>query len=161
MRWRYAGCNDTFNYEELSPSEQGAIVPICVKSTAEQGNLIDWGWFEAAACVQDQLRALARSMLDDVWRASEITEAAVHNLWSKHGHNLGLQPSRQIFVAAKWEARDRKAGTWQNRRKVLRAFDDLEDVVRNKLLADPANYSQLYENDLYFEDCASSLRPTV
>ncbi|MGI9074127.1 MAG: hypothetical protein ACR2JB_23075 [Bryobacteraceae bacterium] len=146
-----------FDYEELSPSEQAGIVPICIKATDEEGNPIDWGWFEAASRVQEPLRALARSLLDDVWRASEITEAAVHNLWNRHGHRLGLQPSRRVYAAAKWEARDRKAGSWQSRRRVLRAFEDLEEVVRKRVLIDPANYGRVYEDELYFEELRKQL----
>ena len=146
-----------FNYEELPFSQQAEIVPICIKSTDDQGLPIDWGWFEAAARVQDPLRGLARSWLDDVWRVSEITEAAVHGLWNKHGHNLGLRPSRRVYAAAKWQAQDRKAGTWQHRRKILLAFDDLEEVVRERVLIDPANYGRVYEDDLYFKELGERL----
>lgn len=146
-----------FDYEELSPSEQAGIVPICIQAADEGGNPIDWGWFEAASRVQDRLRELARLVLDDIWRASEITEAAVHNLWHKHGHDLGFLPSRQVYVAAKWEARNRKAGSWRNRRGVLRTFDDLEEVVRKRVLVDPENYSRVYDNELYFEGLCKQL----
>ena len=80
-----------FEYENLSPAEQTAIIPICIKSTDEAGNPIDPGWFEAVARVQDPLRTLAKFWLDDVWRVSEITEAAVHALWSRHGRRLGRE----------------------------------------------------------------------
>lgn len=85
-----------FNYEQLPPSEQAKIVPICIKATDDEGNLIDWGWFEAVARVQDELRALAKAWLEDVWRVSEIAEAAVHRLWNKHRHNLGRRPSTRV-----------------------------------------------------------------
>jgi hypothetical protein len=146
-----------FDYEERSPSEQARVVPICIKSTDEEDNPIDWGWFEAASCVQDPLRALAKSVLNDIWRASEITEAAIHNLWRKHGHRLGREPSRRVYAAAKWEARDRKAGSWQTRRRVLRAFDDLEEVVRKRVLVDPSNYGHVYDNELYFKELGEQL----
>lgn len=147
-----------FDFEKLSPSEQAQIVPICIEATDEHGNLIDWGWFEAAARVQDPLRALARNWLDDVWRASEITDAAIHSLWRKDGHHLGLRPSRRVYAAARWEAQDRKAGSWQSRRRILRAFADLEEVVRERVLVDPSNYGRVYENDLYFKELSERLQ---
>lgn len=146
-----------FNYEELSPSEQAGIVPICIRSADDEGNPIDWGWFEATARVQDPLRTLARSWLHDVWRVSEITEAAVQSLWRKHGHSLGRSPSRRVYVAARWQAQDKKFETWQSRRGVLLALDDLEQVVRQRVLIDPADYGRVYEDDLYFKELSARL----
>ncbi len=146
-----------FDYQELAPAQQAAIVPICIKATDDEGAAIDWGWFEATARVQDPLRALARSWLDDVWRVSEITEAAVHSLWKKHRHRLGLCPSKRVFAAAKWQARDRRSGTWHNRRGILLGLDDLEVVVRERVLADPQNYGRVYDNELYFKELAERL----
>jgi hypothetical protein len=146
-----------FDYEELSPSEQAKIVPICIRSADDEGSPIDWGWFDAAARVQDPLRALARSWLQDVWRVSEITEAAVHSLWRKHGHHLGRRPSSRVYAAARWQAQDKKFETWQNRRRVLLALDDLEEVVRQRVLIDPADYGRVYEDDLYFKELSTRL----
>jgi len=146
-----------FDFPELSPAQQAAIVPICINSTDEEGAAIDWGWFEATARIQDPLRALARSWLDDVWRVSEITEAAVHSLWKKHRHRLGRCPSKRVFAAAKWEAKDRRAGTWQSRRRVLLGLDDLEAVIRDRVLADPQNYGRVYDNELYFKELGERL----
>src|SRR5579862_3546411 len=102
-----------FDYENLSPAEQAGIVPICIKATDDEGNPIAWVGFEAVERIQNNLRLLAKFFLDDVWRVAEITEAAVHHLWRLHGNNLGRHPSRRVYAAAKWEARDRKAGSWQ------------------------------------------------
>jgi hypothetical protein len=146
-----------FGYEELSPSEQAGIIPICIRSADDEGNPIAWGWFEAVDRVQDPLRALARSWLQDVWRVSEITEAAVLNLWRKHGPDLGRSPSRRVYVAARWQAQDKKFETWQSRRKVLLALDDLEEIVRQRVLIDPANYGRVYEDDLYFKELSARL----
>jgi hypothetical protein len=146
-----------FDYEELSPSEQAGIIPICIRSADDEGNPIAWGWFEAVARVQDPLRALARSWLQDVWRVSEITEAAVLSLWRKHGPDLGRSPSRRVYVAARWQAQDKKFETWQSRRRVLLALDDLEEIVRQRVLIDPANYGRVYEDDLYFKELSARL----
>jgi hypothetical protein len=146
-----------FEYEKLSPAEQTAIVPICIKSTDEAGNPIDRGWFEAVARVQDPLRTLAKFWLDDVWRVSEITEAAVHTLWCRHGSRLGREPSSRVYAAAKWQARDRSAGGWHSRRRILKTFGELETVVRERVLVDPKNYGRLYEDELFFKDLAEQL----
>lgn len=146
-----------FEYENLSPAEQTAIIPICIKSTDEAGNPIDPGWFEAVARVQDPLRTLAKFWLDDVWRVSEITEAAVHALWSRHGRRLGREPSSRVYAAAKWQARDRSAGGWHSRRRILKTFAELEAVVVERVLVDPKNYGRVYEDDLFFKDLAERL----
>jgi hypothetical protein len=146
-----------FEYENLSQAEQTAIIPICIKSTDDAGNPIDRGWFEAAARVQEPLRALARFWLDDVWRVSEITEAAVHALWYRHGHRLGHKPGNMVYAAAKWQARDRSVGGWHSRRRIVKAFADLEVVVRDRVLADPINYGRVYTEDLFFKDLAEKL----
>jgi hypothetical protein len=146
-----------FGYEGLSPSQQAKTVPICIKAKDEHGRPIDWGWFEAAARIHEPLLALARVVLDDVWRASEITEAAVHNMWRKHAHDLGFHPSARVYTAAKWEARDRRLGCWQSRRGRLSSFEELEEVARKRILIDPENYGQQYERDLYFQGLCKEL----
>lgn len=146
-----------FGYEGLSPSQQAEIVPICIKSTDEQGRPIDWGWFEATARVHKQLLGLARVFLDDVWRASEITEAAVHALWRKHEHELGFDPSARVYKTAKWEALDRRAGCWQSRRGFLQSFEDMEEVLRTRVLVDPEDYRRAYEQELYFKGLCEEL----
>jgi hypothetical protein len=146
-----------FDYEKLSPAEQAGIIPICIKATDDKGNPIAWGWFEAVERVQDNLRLLAKSCLNDVWRVSEITEAAVHRLWNLHGNNLGRHPSRRVYAAAKWEAQDRKAGCWQRRRKTLLALDELEYIVHRRVLVDPVNYGRVYEEELFFKELSERL----
>jgi hypothetical protein len=146
-----------FEYEHLSPAEQAAIIPICIKSTDHEGKPIDRGWFEAAAEVQDPLRALARFWLYDVWRVSEITEAAVHKLWFLHGHHLGRKPSSRVYSAAKWQAQDLRVGDWQSRRGTLQTFSDLEAAFRQKLLVDPTDYGKLYLDDVFIKDLAEQL----
>lgn len=146
-----------FEYERLSPVEQAAIIPICIKSTDDEGKLIDRGWFEAAAEVQEPLRALARFWLYDVWRVSEITEAAVHKMWLLHGHHLGRKPSSRVYAAAKWQAQDLRVGDWQSRRRTLQTFSDLEAAFRQRLLVDPTDYGKLYLDDLFFKDLAERL----
>jgi len=147
-----------FEYEKLPLAEQTEIVPICIKSTDEAGNPIDRGWFEAVARVQDPLRALAKFWLDDVWRVSEITEAAVHALWYRHGRRLGRSPSSRVYAAAKWQAQDLRAGGWHSRRRIVQTLGELEVVVRERVLVDPKNYGRVYEDELFFKDLAERLK---
>ncbi len=146
-----------FGFEALSASQQAAIVPICIKRKDREGSEIAWGWFQAVEAVQDPLRNLARSWLEDVWRVSELAEATVHTLWYKHRDRLGLWPARRVLVQAKWTARDLEAGSWQRRRGMLIALDGLREFAQAKLLADRARYDELYETDLHFKAISEEL----
>jgi hypothetical protein len=146
-----------FGYEGLSPARQAEIVPICVSANDKQGKPIEWGWFEAAARIHEPLLGLAKTFLNDIWRASEITEAAIYSVWYKHGNNLGFHASSRVYAAARWHALDRKAGCWHSRRGLLQSFEDLEEVVRKRVLVDPENYARQYEEELYFKRLYSEL----
>jgi hypothetical protein len=111
-----------FEYEKLSPAEQTAIVPICIKSTDEAGNPIDRGWFEAVARVQDPLRTLAKFWLDDVWRVSEITEAAVHTLWCRSWVQAWARAEQQGLCCRQM------AGTGPERRGLAFSPENSENV---------------------------------
>src|ERR1700743_295641 len=67
-----------FGFENLSPEEQGATVPICIQRTDRHGKDIEWGWFEAVSEVQDKLRGLARTWLEDVWRGLVVAVGSAH-----------------------------------------------------------------------------------
>ena len=71
-----------FNYFQLPEKDQMAIIPICIATTDHHGNIICQAWFErGVAPIQDQLRAIARYRLGDVYRVSELAEATIHKLW--------------------------------------------------------------------------------
>jgi hypothetical protein len=137
-----------FEYEELPAQRQAAIIPICIRRTDREGMPIAWGWFDAAARVQQRLRSLARYVLEDECQVSELAESALHSLWYKHGSNLGRSPGRRVYTQARWQAQDLKAGGRNTRRGVLVALDDVDQAVREKLMADPADYSQMYQRKL-------------
>lgn len=146
-----------FGFEDFSPQQQEAIVPICIQRTDRHGNDIEWGWFEAVSEVQDKLRGLARTWLEDVWRVSELTEASVHTLWYRHGADLGRSPAGRILVQARWHAKDLRAGSWQRRRGVVLGLEGLDELVRSRVLTDPTAYEHRYQKELYFKDLAADL----
>ena len=126
------------------------MVPICIERTDRDGVEIEWGWFEAAAAIQDSFRRFAVSWLQDVWRASEIAEGSVHTLWYRHGSDFGRRPESRLLAEAKWIARDLRAGSWQHRRGVVVGLNGLEDLLRSSVLTDPSQYENLYQREMYF-----------
>jgi hypothetical protein len=97
-----------FDYDEkLHPS----VVPICISGTDEDGQAIHPDWFQfGVAPGADNLRRIARKVLSDVWRVSEITEYAVHSVWRNRGVNLPNDPEIVVYTRAKWYAEDVKVG---------------------------------------------------
>jgi hypothetical protein len=146
-----------FGFEELPQDKQSLIVPICIERKDRDGCEIDWGWFEAVSAVQEPLRRLARSLLEDVWRVSELAEATVHTLWYRHRSNLGFRPASRVLVQAKWHAKDLRAGTWQQRRGVVVGLEGLDELFRSRVLTDPAQYERVYEKEMYFKSVSEQL----
>ncbi len=146
-----------FEFENLAGEERATVVPICIERTDREGREIAWGWFEAAEAVQEPLRRLARSWLEDVWRVSELTEKAVHTLWYRHQSDFGRRPGSRVLAQAKWDARNLQAGSWQSRRGVLRGLEGLDELHRARVLTDPARYEDLYEKELYFKSLSEKL----
>jgi len=104
-----------FDYnEELHSS----VVPICIADMDCEGNPIHREWVEHGVVpVADPLRKIAKRVLNDAWRVSEITERAVHSLSRKHGGILGDEPSRRVLNRARWHAEDLRVGGRRARRK--------------------------------------------
>ena len=122
-----------FDYSQLSAEERTSIVPICVKRTDRAGQIIAWPWFsDGVVPIADRLRWLARSILNDVWRVSELTETSVHTLWYKHGEDLGVWPSRLLYKHAKWLAEDMRAGGRRARRGFDVVLNELAGVIREQ-----------------------------
>lgn len=115
-----------------------AIVPICVDDIDPQGNAVHRGWIELGVVpVVDRLLKIAERLLSDKYRASEITEYAVHSLSRTHGENLGERPSINVLNRARLYAVDQRAGGRRNRRRLdvelftetLDALEDQYDVA--------------------------------
>ena len=146
-----------FDYDELPDVARATVIPICIARNDQQGSPIAWGWFEAIARIPDRMVSLARRYLCDPWRASELSEGALHRVWRKHGTDFGRRPEYRIYAHATWHARDLRAGSWHERRGIVTGLDDLEQVVRNRILVDPANYVQRYHGDLDYRALSARL----
>jgi hypothetical protein len=81
-----------YGYEELPLSEQQRIVPICLTRFDSEGQEIARGWFDAVSGIQEMLRNLARHVVQDVRRTSEVVDPAVQNIWSIHQDRFGALP---------------------------------------------------------------------
>jgi hypothetical protein len=104
-----------FDYNEESHS---SVVPICIEDTGSDGHPINRGWVEHGVVpIADPLRKVATSVLNDVWRVSEITEHAVHSLSRRHCWDLGDEPSLRVLKRAHWYAEDLRVGGRRARRK--------------------------------------------
>ena len=146
-----------FDYDELPDVARATVIPICIARNDQQGSPIAWGWFEAIARIPDRMVSLARRYLCDPWRVSELSEEALHRVWRKHGTDFGQRPEYRIYAHASWHARDLRAGSWHERRGIVTGLDDLEQVVRNRILVDPANYVQRYHGDLDYRALSARL----
>ena len=124
-----------FDYDERI---HRAIVPICVDDTDSHGNPVHRGWIELGVVPSvDRLLKIAERLLSDKYRASEITEYAVHSLSRTHGDNFGNRPSVMVLNRARLYAVDQRAGGRRNRRRLdvelftetLDALEDQYDVA--------------------------------
>lgn len=122
--------------------EQKGVIPICICTVDGDGNPVYPGWIEAVPPIADRLRNLARVVIQDVRRVSEVTEASVHSLSSRFGPDMGRNPSNRIWVDAKWRARDLAAGGCRARKKKEVALRD----GMNALLREPFDFGRALEN---------------
>ncbi len=89
--------------------------PICIRTADDEGRLVHRGWIDAARPIARQLRNLAKIVIGEAWRVSELAEGSVHSLNAKHGEELGKCPTGRIYTDAKWRARDMRAGGYRTR----------------------------------------------
>jgi hypothetical protein len=146
-----------FDYEELPEPDRAAVIPICIARNDQAGTPIAWGWFEAVARIPDRMLALARRYLCDPWRASELSDEAVHKLWRRHGEDLGRRPEGRLYAHAAGHAKDLQAGSWHERRGIVTGLDDLENVIRERILVDPADYDRRYQGQLDYRALSTRL----
>jgi DNA-directed RNA polymerase specialized sigma24 family protein len=128
-----------FDYDERDSS----IIPIAVNDRDRNGELIARGWIDALAEMADPFRRLARVLLGDVWRVSELAEESVHDMWALYRDDLGRKPGARLLVHAKWKALDKRAGGWRRRQGI--ELDLFEELVET--LQDPRNFVSLYEQE--------------
>jgi hypothetical protein len=103
------GENETFVMIPENHEEAG-VVPICIRCIDDRGHRVNRGWIEAARPIAEHLRHLARHVMRDIARVSELAEGSVHTLSARFGDQLGRNPSVRIWVDAKWRARHLAAG---------------------------------------------------
>lgn len=95
---------------------ESAVVPICIRSEDPAGNRIVDGWIQGVVRAADGLRRLAKNILEDEWRVSELTDETVQDLWRIHRTDVGKRPHSRIYVHAKWKALDKQVGGVRARR---------------------------------------------
>src|SRR5690606_33718200 len=103
-----------FDYD--SGRYRRCLVPICISIVDENGENIHPRWIEATAQAAGQIRQLARKVLRDVWRASELAELSLQAQWRKHGEDFGRYPHLRIARYARWKAADLRCGDWRLRK---------------------------------------------
>jgi hypothetical protein len=139
-----------FNYFQLPEKDQMAIIPICIATTDRHGNVICQAWFErGVAPIQDQLRAIARYRLGDVYRVSELAEATIHKLWEHHGDNIGFLPWHRVLTRATWEARHMAVGgsQWRSLHFLPLALGSLDRYLYHKGMADGQTFEETFRRD--------------
>src|SRR5438876_8426159 len=123
------------NYLELG------TVPICIRTIDDQGKAVYRGWIEAVTPVADTLRTMARTILLDIWRVSELAEGSVHSLSARFGEKLGLCPHGRIYIDARWRAHDLAAGS---RRTRVKREVELPDYMVDERI-DPHDFERAFE----------------
>ena len=121
-----------FDYDEQTHRD---IIPVCVEDTDPKGNPIHHDWIRlGVAPAADDLRRIAKRLLHDAWRASEIADSAVKSAWKKRGCDIGTHPELVISSNAIWAARnlqvgDRRARIGKDVELFEKTLDRLQDRV--------------------------------
>jgi DNA-directed RNA polymerase specialized sigma24 family protein len=119
-----------FNYAEMNDP---TVVPICISDTDALGNPVHREWIDHGVVpVTGHLLRIAERLLGDKFRASEITEYAVHSLSRTHGSEIGDRPTVKVLNRARYHAVDLRSGGRRYRRKLdvelfSETLDSLED----------------------------------
>ena len=125
------------DYEETA----SRIVPICIRTEDDHGNRIADGWIQGVVRVAGNIRQLARIVLFDEWRSSELADETLQELWAAHGDDVGNRPHSRVYAHAKWKALDKRAGS-------ARARKGMESELLEHILAslrDPHNWGSEVE----------------
>jgi DNA-directed RNA polymerase specialized sigma24 family protein len=145
-----------FDYD---PERHGeSVVPIYVNDTDDNGETISFGWIEAVVPIQDKLRALARRVLGDVWRVSELTDLTVNHLWRTYGENLGCNPSFRVYATAKRMAHSLEDPGARVHLALNISLDTLEEYRKDALIGDTANTENAYGSNLDLQRFEAKLR---
>jgi hypothetical protein len=120
-----------FDYDERSAE---SIVPICINEIDSEGNHISPELIGVGVVpVADPLRKIAARVLHDVWRASEITDFALHSYWRKHRNNFGEHSRFSILRRAQRFAEDSRVGGRRARRRTdVELFETTIDSLQDQ-----------------------------
>jgi DNA-directed RNA polymerase specialized sigma24 family protein len=135
-----------FDYDPRKDGE--SVVPICVNDTDENGETIFFGWIEAVVPLQDKLRALSRRVLGDVWRVSEVTDLAVHQLWRQYGENIDCHASFRLYRAATRMAHSLEDPGAREHLALNIALEALEEYRKDALTGDNFDTETRYQANL-------------
>jgi hypothetical protein len=138
-----------FDYDPQRDGE--SVVPIYLNDTDDNGETIFFGWIEAVVPIQDNLRALSRRVLGDVWRVSEVTDLAIHHLWRKHGENLGCHPGFRVYRTAKRMAHSLEDPGAREHLALNISLDALEEYRKDAMIGDTADTERGYQTNLDLE----------
>ena len=125
------------DYEETA----SGIVPICIRTEDDHGRRIAEGLIQGVVRAADGIRRLARIVLLDEWRSSELADETAQDLWAIHGNDVGDRPHSRVYAHAKWKALDKRAGG-------ARARKGMESELLEHILAslrDPHNWESEVE----------------
>jgi len=129
------------------------VVPICIQDHDQNGNAIAYGWIDAVVRAANGIRSLARTILLDEWRSSELADETVQELWAEHGHHVGRKPHDRVYRHAQWKALDKRAGG-------IRARKGLDTELLSDVLAtlrEPVDFTKEIEEKDFFERLDSRL----
>jgi hypothetical protein len=120
-----------FDYDEKRDCN---VVPIAVSVPDVSLSSSLFQWVERGVVpVADPLRSLARRVLGDVWRVSEMTDHVIHSLERRNGFDLGDAPELRVLKSARWYAEDVRAGGRRVRRKMdVELFDETLDTIQDQ-----------------------------
>lgn len=138
-----------FDYDSERDSE--SVIPIYLNDTDENGETISFGWIEAVVPIQEKLRDLSRRVLGDVWRVSEVTDLAIHQLWYQYRENLGPDPSFRVYRTAKRAAHSLEDPGGREHRALNLSLDALEEYRKDSLIGDAVDTERAYEMNLDIE----------
>lgn len=108
------------------------VIPICIADVDKKGNQVSRLWIDhGAAPAAEALIRIAHRYLADRYRASEITEFAVHSLSRVHGDDIGDRPTIMVRNRARLYAIDESVGgrRARTRQNVELYTETLESLV--------------------------------
>ena len=120
-----------FDYSETT---HPGVVPISIRDTDVRGDPIHREWIDYGVVpVTKNLLRIAERLLHDKFRASEITEYAVHSLSRTHGNQIGDRTGIKVLNRARLHAVDLRAGGRRSRRQLdVESFAETLEALEDK-----------------------------